>query len=99
EHAQALLKRIIDEGLLKAKGVYAFWPANTVGDDIIVYKDDSLREVFARFPMLRQQECIADGRPNRSLADFIAPRESRVPDYLGMFAVTAGLGADELVRR
>jgi 5-methyltetrahydrofolate--homocysteine methyltransferase len=99
EHAQALLKRIIDEGLLKAKGVYAFWPANTVGDDIIVYKDDSLREVFARFPMLRQQEVIADGRPNRSLADFIAPRESRVPDYLGMFAVTAGLGADELVRR
>ncbi len=99
EHAQALLKRIIDDRLLKAKGVYAFWPANTVGDDIIVYKDDSLREEFARFPMLRQQEVIADGRPNRSLADFIAPRESRVPDYLGMFAVTAGLGADELVRR
>jgi 5-methyltetrahydrofolate--homocysteine methyltransferase len=99
EHAQALLKRIIDERLLKAKGVYAFWPATTVGDDIIVYKDDSLREELARLPMLRQQEVIADGRPNRSLADFIAPRESRVPDYLGMFAVTAGLGADELVRR
>ncbi len=49
--------------------------------------------------MLRQQEVIADGRPNRSLADFIAPRESGVPDYLGMFAVTAGLGADDLVRR
>ena len=48
--------------------------------------------------MLRQQEVIADEKPNRSLADFIAPRESGVPDYLGMFAVTAGLGADELVR-
>ena len=99
EHAQALLRRIIDERLLTAKGVYAFWPANTVGDDIVVYKDDSLREEFARLPMLRQQDVIADGRPNRSLADFIAPRESRVPDYLGMFAVTAGLGADDLVRR
>jgi 5-methyltetrahydrofolate--homocysteine methyltransferase len=99
EHAQTLLKRIIDERLLKAKGVYAFWPANSVGDDIIVYKNDVRREEFARLPMLRQQEVIADGRPNRSLADFIAPRESGVPDYLGMFAVTAGLGADELVRR
>jgi len=99
DHAQALLRRIIDERLLKAKGVYAFWPANTIGDDIVVYKDDSLREEFARLPMLRQQEVIADGRPNRSLADFIAPRESRVPDYLGMFAVTAGLGAHDLVRQ
>ena len=98
EHAQTLLRRIIDQRLLKAKGVYAFWPANTVGDDIVVYRDDSRREEFARLPMLRQQDVIADGRPNRSLADFIAPRESRVPDYLGMFAVTAGLGADELVR-
>ena len=52
-----------------------------------------------RFPMLRQQEIIADAKPNRSLADFIAPRESGVPDYLGMFAVTAGIGADELARR
>jgi len=98
EHAQSLLKRIIDQRLLKANGVYAFWPANTVGDDIIVYKDDSRREELGRFPMLRQQEVIADARPNRSLADFIAPRESGVPDYLGMFAVTAGLGADDVVR-
>ena len=99
EHAQALLKRIIDEKLLTARGVYGFWPANSEGDDIVVYKDDSRRVELARFPMLRQQEVIADQRPNRSLADFIAPRESGVPDYLGMFAVTAGLGADELVRR
>ncbi|MFL6281171.1 MAG: vitamin B12 dependent-methionine synthase activation domain-containing protein, partial [Vicinamibacterales bacterium] len=99
DHAKALLKRMIDDHLLTANGVYAFWPANTIGDDILIYKDDSRREELARFPMLRQQEVIADGRPNRSLADFIAPRESGVPDYLGMFAVTAGLGADDLVRK
>jgi 5-methyltetrahydrofolate--homocysteine methyltransferase len=99
EHAQALLGRIIDEKLLTARGVYGFWPANSEGDDVVVYKDDSRRVELARFPMLRQQEVIADQKPNRSLADFIAPRESGVPDYLGMFAVTAGIGADELVRR
>ena len=98
ENAQALLKRIIDEQLLTANGVYAFWPANTVGDDIIIYKDEARREELMRLPMLRQQDIIADTKPNRSLADFIAPRESRVPDYLGMFAITAGLGADDLVR-
>jgi 5-methyltetrahydrofolate--homocysteine methyltransferase len=99
DNAQALLGRIIDGKLLTARGVYGFWPANAEGDDIVVYTDDSRRSVLARFPMLRQQEVIADQKPNRSLADFIAPRESGVPDYLGLFAVTAGLGADELVRR
>ena len=98
EHAQALLNRIIGEKLLTARGVYGFWPANADGDDIVVYKDDDRREELTRLPMLRQQEVIADQRPNRSLADFVAPRESGVPDYIGMFAVTAGLGADELVR-
>ena len=98
ENAQALLKGIIDQKLLTARGVYGFWPANTEGDDIVLYKDDSRRQVLARLPMLRQQEVIADDKPNRSLADFIAPRESGVPDYLGMFAVTAGIGAEDLVR-
>ena len=97
-NAQALLKEIIEDTLLTARGVYGFWPANTIGDDIIVYADDSRRLELTRLPMLRQQEVIADGRPNRSLADFIAPVETGVPDYLGMFAVTAGLGADDLVR-
>jgi 5-methyltetrahydrofolate--homocysteine methyltransferase len=97
-HAQALLTRIIEEKLLTARGVYGFWPANTDGDDVIVYRDDSRRVELARLPMLRQQDVMADGRPNRSLADFIAPVESGVPDYLGMFAVTAGHGVDELVR-
>ena len=96
---RTLLDAIVNERLLTARGVYGFWPANTVGDDIVVYEDDSRRSELTRFPMLRQQEIIADDRPNRSLADFIAPRESGVPDYLGMFAVTAGIGADELAKR
>ena len=99
EHAQALLARIIDGRLLRASGVYGFWPANSEGDDIVLYPDDARRTELMRLPMLRQQEIIADGRPNRSLADFIAPKETGVPDYLGMFAVTAGIGADDLVRR
>jgi 5-methyltetrahydrofolate--homocysteine methyltransferase len=97
-HAQQVLARIIAERRLTARGVYGFWPANTLGDDVIVYTDDARRVELARFPMLRQQEPIADGRPNRSLADFVAPRESLAPDYIGAFAVTAGLGCDDLVR-
>jgi 5-methyltetrahydrofolate--homocysteine methyltransferase len=99
EHAQALLKEIVDGRLLQARGVYAFWPATTHGDDIIVYKDENRRTVLARLPMLRQQEAQPDARPNLSLADYVAPRGSGIPDYIGMFAVTTGLGADALVRR
>jgi 5-methyltetrahydrofolate--homocysteine methyltransferase len=99
DNAQALLRRIIDGKLLTARGVYGFWPANGVGDDVVLYTDDSRRVELARLPMLRQQEIIADQKPNRSLADFVAPIESGVPDYLGLFALTAGLGADELVRQ
>ena len=98
DHAQVLLARIIAEKRFKARGVYGFWPANSVGDDIVVYTDDGRSEELARFHMLRQQEPIADGRPNRSLADFIAPRESMAPDYIGAFAVTTGIGVDELVK-
>jgi 5-methyltetrahydrofolate--homocysteine methyltransferase len=99
ENATTLLAKIIKEKLLTVRAVYGFWPANTDGDDIVVYKDDSRRATYARFPMLRQQEVLADERPNLSLADFVAPVESGVPDYLGMFAVTAGIGADVLVRQ
>jgi 5-methyltetrahydrofolate--homocysteine methyltransferase len=99
ENARALLRRIIDGKLLTARGSYGFWPANSVADDVVVFTDDSRRVELARFPMLRQQEVIADQKPNRSLADFIAPLESGVPDYLGMFAVTAGIGTEELVRQ
>jgi len=98
EHAQALLARIVSEKRFTARGVYAFWPANSIGDDIVVYKDDARVTELARFHMLRQQEPIADGRPNRSLADFVAPKDSMAPDYIGAFAVTTGIGVDELVK-
>ncbi len=98
EHAQTLLARIVSEQRFTARGVYAFWPANTIGDDIVVYKDDARVTELARFHMLRQQEPIADGRPNRSLADFVAPKDSMAPDYIGAFAVTTGIGVDELVK-
>jgi 5-methyltetrahydrofolate--homocysteine methyltransferase len=99
DNAQALLGRIVSEELLTARGVYGFWPAAGDGDDIVLYGDDARDRELVRFNMLRQQEPIADGRPNRSLADFVAPRGSGRRDYLGAFAVTAGLGADELVKR
>ena len=91
-HAQALLKQIVDGKLIRARGVYGFWQANSDGDDIVL--DNGFR-----FPMLRQQEVIADDKPNKSLADFVAPIERGVTDYVGAFAVTAGLGVDELVKK
>ena len=106
-HAQQLLQRIVDGKLIRARGVYGFWPACAEGDDIVLYEPDgsrqsgvgSLRELH-RFPMLRQQEVIADSKPNRSLADFVAPcGEAGPQDYVGAFAVTAGLGADVLVKK
>jgi len=93
EHAQALLDRIVAQKLLTLRGVYGFWRANTVGEDI------QLVDADVRFDMLRQQEEIGDGKPNRSLADFIAPAESGIVDHLGAFAATAGIGASELVAR
>jgi 5-methyltetrahydrofolate--homocysteine methyltransferase len=97
-HAKEILDRIIREKRLTPRGVYGFWPANSAGDDIEVYKDDARKSVLATFSMLRQQEPIADARPNRSLADFVAPKESMAPDYIGAFAVTAGIGVDTLVK-
>jgi 5-methyltetrahydrofolate--homocysteine methyltransferase len=97
-HAREILDRIIREKRLTPRGVYGFWPANSVGDDIVVYKDDARRQALATFNMLRQQEPIADGRPNRSLADFVAPKSSMAPDYVGAFAVTAGIGVDDFAK-
>jgi 5-methyltetrahydrofolate--homocysteine methyltransferase len=97
--AQALLKKIVEGKLIRARGVHAFWPAAADGDDIVVYKDEDRRDVLARLPMLRQQEAQPDDRPNLSLADYVAPKGSGIPDYLGMFAVTGGIGAEELARR
>ncbi len=96
---QELLQRIMKENLLVARGVFAFWPANSVGDDIEIYRDESRDEVIARFHFLRQQMQKPPPQPNYCLADFVAPKKSGRPDYLGGFAVTAGIGATELARR
>ncbi|HEU5477136.1 MAG TPA: methionine synthase [Gaiellaceae bacterium] len=89
DDAQRLLDRIVDERLLTARGVFGFWPASSDGDDIVVNRANGEP---TRFCFLRQQSDYGDSRPNRSLADYIAPEG----DHLGAFAVTAGIGADEL---
>ena len=96
ENGQAILQRILDEHLLEPRGVYGFWPANSVGDDIVLFADESREREILRFNMLRQQRTAEQDRPTLCLADFIAPLESGVPDYLGAFAVTTGIGADAL---
>jgi 5-methyltetrahydrofolate--homocysteine methyltransferase len=99
DDAQTLLKRIIDEKLLQASGVIGFWPANSVGDDIELYTDESRTQLLTRIHTLRQQTEKMKGEPYYALSDFIAPKESGIPDYFGGFAVTAGLGCDELVAK
>jgi 5-methyltetrahydrofolate--homocysteine methyltransferase len=94
--AQKLLDKIIEEKLLRARGVYGLFPANAVGDDVEVYTEESRSAVQERFCFLRQQRDKDDG-PCRSLSDFIAPKETGLPDHLGAFAVTAGLGSQTLV--
>jgi 5-methyltetrahydrofolate--homocysteine methyltransferase len=96
EEAQRLLRRIVDEKLLVARGVYGFWPAASEGDDLVLFDDEARTRERARFPMLRQQRARDAEAPTLCLADFVAPLESGVPDTIGAFAVTAGLGADAL---
>lgn len=98
ERAQVVLARLSSGHPIVPRGVYGFWPANTVGDDIAVYKDDARASELVRLHMLRQQEWIAGSGPNQSLADFIAPKESFAPDYIGAFAVTIGVDVDGLQR-
>jgi 5-methyltetrahydrofolate--homocysteine methyltransferase len=96
--ADQLLEQAIAEGWLTAKAVVGFWPAAQVDDDdIAVYADASRSAELARFHTLRQQMKKGDGRPNFALADFVAPAASGVPDYIGAFAVTTGLGLDAKV--
>ena len=96
--AQELLGRIVREQRLEARAAFGFWPANAVGDDIVLYADDSRTTVVATLHMLRQQlDKKGDGRPNHCLADYVAPRDSGVPDYMGAFAVTTGHGLESLV--
>jgi 5-methyltetrahydrofolate--homocysteine methyltransferase len=92
-----MLKRIVAEKLLTAKAVIGFWPAARSGsDDIAIYADDSRSEVIATLHHLRQQTEKPDGKPNSSLADYIAPVDLEVRDYIGGFCVTTGHGVDEL---
>ena len=92
--AQEMLERIISEKWLTANGVIGLWPANADGDDIIVYKDENRDKEAARFYTLRQQMQRQNDRPNSALADFVAPLASCVKDYIGGFAVTAGIGEE-----
>ena len=97
--AQAMLKRIVDEDLLEARAVFGFWPANQVNDDdILLYKDDSRSEELATLHHIRQQVAKPSGKPNLSLADFVAPKETGIADYVGGFVVTAGINAEKLAK-
>jgi 5-methyltetrahydrofolate--homocysteine methyltransferase len=96
--AQALLAELVHDERLEARAVYGFFPANSDGDDILVFTDDSRSQVRAVLHTLRQQIRKANAGPNLALADYIAPVESGRADYVGGFAVTAGLGVDEIVR-
>ncbi len=99
ENGRRMLDEIVASGLLQANGVYGFFPAASVGDDIVVFEDDGRTRERARLHTLRQQRARADGKPLLALADFVAARESGIDDYVGAFAVTAGIGADALAAR
>jgi len=95
--AQAMLNKLIDEKLIRARAVFGFWPANQVqDDDLEVYGDGG--EKLATLHHLRQQNIKPDAKPNLSLADFVAPKDSGITDYVGGFICTAGIGAEELAK-
>ncbi|AWL01503.1 methionine synthase [Stutzerimonas stutzeri] len=95
--AQAMLKKLVDEKLIRARAVFGFWPANQVqDDDLEVYGDNG--EKLATLHHLRQQTIKPDAKPNLSLADFVAPKDSGITDYVGGFICTAGIGAEELAK-
>jgi len=98
EEGNRLLDRIIAEKLITARGVYGLFPANAVDDDVDLYTDNTRSQVLGRFHFLRQQ-AREDDKPCRSLADFIAPKNTGLPDHIGAFAVTAGIGLKELCDR
>jgi 5-methyltetrahydrofolate--homocysteine methyltransferase len=99
DEANALLKKILADKALSANAVYGFWPANSSGDDILLFTDETRQRERLRLNMLRQQWEREGQKSFRSLADYIAPVESGRADYLGAFAITAGMGAEELAAR
>ena len=98
-NAQELLREIVDKNLIRAHAVYGFYPANSAGDDIVLYTDASASREVTRFHTLRQQKESQRGKPQLALADFVAPRSADLVDYVGAFAVTAGDGAQELAEK
>jgi 5-methyltetrahydrofolate--homocysteine methyltransferase len=92
-----MLDRLVAERWLEARAVVGLFPANAVGDDIEVYADESRRETLTILHTLRQQADMGEAEPNRALADYVAPRETGLRDYLGGFAVTSGIGLPALV--
>ncbi len=96
---KALLDRIVSENLVTAHGVYGLFPASAIGDDVELYTDESRSEVLDRFHFLRQQANREGSEPCRSLSDFIAPKETGLPDHIGAFAVTTGIGLKDLCNR
>jgi 5-methyltetrahydrofolate--homocysteine methyltransferase len=96
KEGNALLDVIIEKKLIMARGVYGLFPANAVGDDVELYADEKRDKVIERFHFLRQQSNKEGSEPCRSLADFIAPKETDLPDHIGAFAVTSGIGLKEL---
>lgn len=99
EDAQAMLAKMASEKWLTANGVVGFWPANAVGDDIELYADETRTTRLAVFHGLRQQIARDSSRANLSISDFVAPKESGIADYVGGFAVTAGIGEDVIAER
>jgi 5-methyltetrahydrofolate--homocysteine methyltransferase len=97
--ANALLDCIVEKNLITARGVYGFFPASAVGDDVALYTDGTREKEIERFHFLRQQANKEGAEPCRSLADFIAPKETGLPDHIGAFAVTSGIGLKELCDR
>ncbi len=95
-NATAMLDEIIDGDAITARGRYGFWPASSVGDDIVLHDPDAPERELARFPMLRQQRVKADDKPQYCLADFVAPADDGPVDHVGAFAVTAGIGVEAI---
>jgi 5-methyltetrahydrofolate--homocysteine methyltransferase len=97
DNGKTLLDRIVRDKLLVARAAFGLWPAQSLGNDIVLYEDESRQQAIARFHTLRQQQERGDGsEPHMALADFVAPQDSGVADWVGVFVVTAGLGADAL---
>ena len=97
DDANKLLDKIISEKLLTANGIFGLFPANSSGDDIEIYSDENRNGILTTLHSIRQQSKKSKDKPYLALADFVAPRDSDVKDYIGMFAVTAGIGAEKLI--